>query len=293
MKESAFLPVPVAEAVLRILSDIHYGDRLSRAHTLAQLQPLCEGVDRLILNGDTLDTRDGPNPAHTARCRAEVADFVARAGVPVTFLTGNHDPDISDQHLLELADGEVFVIHGDVLFECIVPWGRDAEPIRRKIRAELAALPPGAGQRLEDRVAAFRRVAASLRQRHQAERHSLKYAYRFLTDTVWPPPSALNMLRAWRDLPRLAGQLAAEHRPRARFAVVGHTHRPGVWPTAAGVTVINTGSFSPPFGGMVADLSAGRLTVRRIEARRGAFHPGRTVAEFALGRVPAAHHHAA
>ncbi len=283
----------MAEAVIRIFSDIHYGDRLSRVDRLGQLQPLCEGVDRLILNGDTLDTREGPNPDHTARCRADVADFVARAGVPITFLTGNHDPDFSDQHMLELADGEVFVIHGDVLFECIVPWGRDAEPIRRKIRAELAALPPGAERRLEDRVAAFRRVAASLRQRHQAERHPVKYAYRFLTDTVWPPPSALNMLRAWRDLPRLAGALAAEHRPRARFALVGHTHRPGVWPTAAGVTVINTGSFSPPFGGMVADLSAGRLTVRRIEARRGAFHPGRTVAEFALGRVPAAHHHAA
>ena len=66
------------------------------------------------------------------------------------------------------------------------------------------------------------------------------------------------------------------------------------WPTAAGVTVINTGSFSPPFGGMVADLAGGRLTVRRIEARRGAFHPGRTVAEFALGRAPtAARPHAA
>jgi predicted phosphodiesterase len=284
----------VAEAVLRIFSDIHYGDRLSRVRALEQLRPLCEGIDQLVLNGDTLDTRDGPNPGHTAQCRAEVAGFVARAGVPVTFLTGNHDPDFSTQHQLDLADGEVFVIHGDVLFESIVPWGHDAEPIRRKVRAELAALPAGAEHRLEERVAAFRRVAASLQQRHQAERDPIKYAYRFLTDTVWPPPSALNMLRAWRDLPRLAGALAAEHRPRARFAIVGHTHRPGVWPTAAGVTVINTGSFSPPFGGMVADLAGGRLTVRRIEARRGAFHPGRTVAEFALGRAQtAARPHAA
>jgi predicted phosphodiesterase len=284
----------LSEPVTRIFSDIHYGDRLSRVHRLAQLAPLCAGIDRLVLNGDTLDTRAGPNPAHTEGGRAAVADFVARAGVPVTFLTGNHDPDFSDQHQLELADGEVFVIHGDVLFDCIVPWGRDAEPIRRAVRAGLAALPPGAERELEARVAVFRRVAASLEQRHQAERHPVKYAYRFLTDTVWPPLSAVNMLRAWRDLPRLAAELARTHRPRARYILVGHTHRPGVWTTANGVTVINTGSFSPPFGGMVADLSPTRLTVRRIEARGGAFHPGRTVAEFALGRAAAVpQHHAA
>lgn len=274
----------MSDAVIRILSDIHYGDRLSRARRLSQLEPLLAGIDRLVLNGDTLDTRAGPNPAHTERCRADVAEFAARAGVPVTFLTGNHDPDFSPEHLLELGDGEILVIHGDVLFESIVPWGHDAAPIRRQVRAGLAALPPGDDRRLEARIAVFRRVAASLRQRHQAERHPVKYAYRFLTDTVWPPLSAMNMLRAWRDLPRLAARLAREHRPRARFVVVGHTHRPGVWTDPAGVTVVNTGSFSPPFGGLAVDLAAGRLAVRRIEARRGAFHPGRTVAEFALGR---------
>jgi predicted phosphodiesterase len=282
----------VSDAVIRIFSDIHYGDRLSRAHRLDQLRPLLQGIDRLILNGDTLDTRAGPNPAHTERCRADVADFVAHAGVPVTFLTGNHDPDCSDQHMLELQQGEIFLIHGDVLYESIVPWGHDAEPIRRSVRAALAALPPGAERQLEARVGAFRRVAASLRQRHQAERHPVKYAYRFITDTIWPPLSAVAMLRAWRDLPGLAAALVREHRPRARFILVGHTHRPGVW-TRGDVVVINTGSFSPPFGGYLVDVTAGQLTVRRIESRGGAFHPGRTMAEFALGRTAARQHHAA
>jgi hypothetical protein len=59
------------------------------------------------------------------------------------------------------------------------------------------------------------------------------------------------------------------------------------------VTVINTGSFSPPFGGLVADLTPTRLTVRRIEARGGAFHPGRTLAEFSLQPAALAQHHAA
>ncbi len=282
------------EAVIRILSDIHYGDRLSRVRSFGQLRPLCAGIDALTLNGDTLDTRKGPNPAHTARCRAELAAFIAQVGVPVTLLTGNHDPDGSDLHALDYAGGDVFVIHGDILYDCIVPWGRDAKPIRRLVRAELAALPAGTARRLEERLLAFRRVAASLEQRHQAERHPVKYAYRFLTDTIWPPLSAVNMLRAWRDLPALAAGLAREHRPRARFILVGHTHRPGVWRTPSGVVVINTGSFSPPFGGYAVDLTPAALTVRRIESRHGEFHPGSIVAEFALGRTAGlAQHHAA
>jgi predicted phosphodiesterase len=284
----------VPAAVIRILSDLHYGDRLSRVRSFGQLRPLCAGIDGLTLNGDTLDTRRGPNPSHTARCREDLAAFIAQAGVPVTLLTGNHDPDGSDLHTLDYAQGEVLVIHGDILYECIVPWGRDAKPIRHRVRAELAALPAGAARRLEDRLLAFRRVAASLEQRHQAERHPVKYAYRFLTDTLWPPSSAMAMLRAWRDLPALAAGLAREHRPRARFVLVGHTHRPGVWRMPSGVVVINTGSFSPPFGGYAVDLSPTTLTVRRIEFRAGEFQPGGVVAEFPLGRTAdLAQHHAA
>jgi predicted phosphodiesterase len=281
----------VAEAVTRIFSDIHYGDRMSRVRSLGQLRPLCEGIERLVLNGDTLDVRIGPDPAYTEARRAEVREFVAQAGVPVTLLTGNHDPDLTAQHALELAGGEVFVFHGDILFECIVPWGHDAEPIRRAVRAGLAALPPGDDQVLEERIRVFRRVAAATPQRHQAERHPLKYAYRFVTDTVWPPHGAINMLRAWRDGPRLAAALARRHRPRARFVLVGHTHRPGVWSMPDGVTVINTGSFSPPWGGCAVDLTALRLTVRRIEPRDGEFHPGATIAEFALAEAAAMPHH--
>ena len=287
---AVFLKPSVAETLIRIFSDVHYGDRSSRVRSLSQLLPLTEGVGRVVLNGDMLDTREGPNPAHTEACRADVRSFIARAGLPITFLTGNHDPDFSDLHTLEFGGDQVFVIHGDILFDSITPWGHDAEPIRRKVHAALAALPPGTERVLEERIRVFRRVAASIRQRHQAERHPLKYVYRFVTDTIWPLHSALSMLRAWRDMPALASALTRQHRPRARFAVLGHTHRPGIWPSANGVTVINTGSFSLPFGGQVVDLTEGRLTVRRIEMRRGDFHAGRVVAEFALAEAEAIPH---
>src|SRR5882672_4216711 len=133
-------PFPVPPAVTRIFSDLHFGDRASRAVRLAQLRPLLAGVDRLVLNGDSLDTRPGPAPEFTAALRAEVAGFFTREVAAVSFVTGNHDADISALHSLDLADGRAFVVHGDILFEQIVPWGKDAPLIARLLAEERAKL---------------------------------------------------------------------------------------------------------------------------------------------------------
>jgi len=63
---------------------------------------------------------------------------------------------------------------------------------------------------------------------------------------------------------------------------LGHLHHPGIWRRPNGVTVINTGSFSRPFGAYVVDLTPNRLIVRRIIRRGGEFSPGHTLAEFPL-----------
>lgn len=266
--------------LIRIVSDVHYADRSSRVRSLGQLRPLLDGASSFVFNGDTLDTRADRNPQRTADKRREVLEFFAGAGTPVTFLTGNHDPDLSRQHALELEEGKILVTHGDVLFESIVPWARDAAAIRTKVIAALAALPGDGGSRLDGRLAAFRSVAATIPQGHQSEPDPFLYAMRLAGDTVWPPFRALKILRAWREAPGRAAALARRHRPRARFIVIGHTHIAGVWKTASGIVVINTGSFCRPFGAMTAEVTPGRIRVRRVEDRRGEFHPGSKVAEF-------------
>jgi predicted phosphodiesterase len=261
---------------------VHYGERASRVHSLRQLAPLCEGASSLVLNGDSLDTRPGPRPQLTERWGTEVREFFGGIGIPVTFVTGNHDPDFSATHSLDLAAGQVFAVHGDVVFEAIVPWGRDAFAVRRMIREELAALPPGSAERLEDRLAAFRRVAGRVRQRHQAERHRLKYVWRIALDTAWPPWRIVNIPLAWRAMPGRAAGLARRHRPRAKFVLVGHSHWPGVWRFPGGPTVINTGSFTYPLGAYAVDLFADRLLVRRVRRQGSDFLPGEAIAEFGL-----------
>lgn len=266
----------------RIISDIHYGDRASRVHRLGQLRPLLDGVTALVLNGDTLDTRLGPAPAHTAACRTAVLEFFPKHVPHVTFLTGNHDPDLSPHHALDLADGRVFATHGDIFYDNVVPWGRDAARIGGLISAALAAVPPSAREDLATRLAVWRRVAASIPQRHQSERRRLKYALHYAVDTVWPPFRVFRILQVWRTEAANAAAFLRRHRPAAKFVLLGHTHRPRVMQSAPGVIAINTGSFCPPLGTRAVDLTPDRITVRRVESRHGEFHPGAIVAEFAL-----------
>jgi len=275
----------VSAGIIRIFSDIHFGDRASRVDRLAQLRPLLHGVDHAILNGDTLDTRPGPSPAHTEECRNAVQGFFPAECGRATFLTGNHDADLSPDHALDLVDGEVFVVHGDVFFDNIVPWSQDVPLIESRIAAELQGLPVSLHHNFDQRLALFRRVAASIPQRHQSERNRLKYAWHYLADTVWPPLRMLRVFQAWRHAPRQAAAMTQLHRPHARFVVSGHTHRPGIWPDPRGVTVINTGSFCPPLGGSVVDLTSGQVIVRQVDFLRDEFRVGATLAAFPLART--------
>lgn len=267
---------------IRIVSDVHFAERASRVRDLEQLRPLAQGVSMLVFNGDTMDTRPSRDDRRTAELRRRVLDFFGSCAIPVTALTGNHDPDLSGQHCLELASGRVLVTHGDVLFESIVPWSNEAKIMRQKVIQALAALPGEGSSQLEGRLGAFRSAAASIHQRHQSENDPLRYAIRLAGDTVWPPSRILKILRAWREAPGRAAALARRHRPKAAFIVIGHTHRPGVWRTASGIIVVNTGSFCHPFGAMAAEVGARTLLVRRVVPQAAGFFPGPKVAEFPL-----------
>jgi UDP-2,3-diacylglucosamine pyrophosphatase LpxH len=285
----------MAAGILRIFSDLHLGDRGCRVHTLAQLAPLFDGADALVFNGDSLDTRPGPthlkaaalaaaNAANAAR-RTEFLEFLARRAPPTTLLTGNHDPDISAQHTLDLSRGQIFVTHGDVFFDDIVPWSRDVPAIRADLAREFAALAPAERTQLVSRLAIFRRVCARVAQRHHTQRNSLRYVSGVLADIAWPT-RAIAVLRAWHEMPARAAAFVHTHRPQAHFLITGHTHRPGLVHVPGGLTIINTGSFCAPASACAVDLTPDKLILRRIAVRRGAFHFGRTLATFAL--APAA-----
>lgn len=270
---------------VRIISDLHYGDRVSAVHDLAQLAPLLEGTRTLLLNGDTTDTRPGPNPDVAVQVRAELDDFIRHASAEVRCLTGNHDPDITPHHHAEFANGTVLATHGDILFDNIVPWGRDAELAMDLVnQARLDSHP--AGDELQRLLQAHRHAAARIPQRHQAERRGLQYFTSFVTDTLWPPSRIFHIVNSWRQFPARAKKLLDLHRPNARFFIGGHTHWPGIWQTRDGFVFINTGSYCPPCGRLMVDVAGDQLTVRNIRKHRGDFHPGNIIREFALTPPP-------
>jgi predicted phosphodiesterase len=270
----------------RILSDLHYGDRASRLHEPRALLPLLDGASSIVLNGDSVDTRCGPDPEATAAACRAMRDFFTHNAPPTTWLTGNHDPDISGHHYLELNGRQVLVTHGDVLFENLVPWGRDAAALSRQISVELARLPPDQKGRLTGKFTAIRAAAASIPQRHQTERNLAKYLVSLFADTLWPPTRILFVLKAWRETPERAECFLKQYSLPARVVVTGHTHRLGITRSRGGVMIVNTGSLCPPGQGGVADLYSDHLILRSVTRRSGAFHLGATIGEISLASIP-------
>src|SRR5262245_59966341 len=123
--------------MIRILSDLHLHDARTQVRELAQLAPLLSGVRTLVLNADTCETRRGATPAQVAELRA----FFRQRVPEVVYLTGNHDPDISDTHEVLLSGGRVWVTHGDACFDDLTPWARCVPEIRRLVAAKRAADP--------------------------------------------------------------------------------------------------------------------------------------------------------
>lgn len=268
--------------VIRIFSDLHYGDKSSRVDRLQGLTPLAEGATSWVINGDLLDTRAGPRPDLTRECREQAAAYLRDLGLPATLLTGNHDPDISDVHFLSLAQGRVFLTHGDALYDTIVPWGQDAPYVRRRMAEERARRGSAARPTLAEELAIFRIIAAEIPQRHQSERNRLRYLRRLAADTIWPPWRVPSIFAAWLSYAGRARGFSARHAPGAQFVLNGHTHRAGIWRKPGAPTILNTGALCRPFQAWAIDLAEERLLIREIEPRQGEFRLGRRVAELPL-----------
>lgn len=257
----------------RILSDLHYGHPASYLKKPEGLTPLLEGASHVIFNGDSTECRFTKEFEKGQACRAALLDFCQQQGIESTFLTGNHDPFFNPHHHLDLADGAVLVTHGDILFPGLSPWSRDEEILRRaQVEAVAAAGNPTT---LEGRLQAMRQACHAVKDFGPRSYHlnSVRSVVGFFQE-VWPLWRPLRMLSCWAQTPSRARALAERHRPRARFVVVGHTHRAGVWRTG-GRLVINTGSFLPLSGRLAVDLIRDEIVVRRIIHRNGHFYPGK------------------
>jgi len=199
------------------------------------------------------------------------------------FITGNHDPDISAQHHLDLAGGEILVTHGDVLYPEIVPWGLDSSRLATLFRDDLVRLTAAGQDQLMARLAACKAASAQVPIAHDYTARNAATRLASLCGKMAHPLRLFRMLRAWWQMADRAASLAGHFRPAARFVILGHTHLPGIW-TRGGLTVINTGSFVPLLGHSLVDIETDAVVVRGVERKHDGYHPGKVKARFALSR---------
>jgi len=248
-----------------ILSDTHLANPASHVRAPHMLRPLWRGMKRLIINGDAAEVHHPHWRAAAARQILELQQLCEQDGVALTLLSGNHDPFISDQRHLLLHDGEIFITHGDVLHPAIAPWSDHAHRLADQMHQALMRIEPAARHTLEARLAAAQ---------HASHMEWLFDTHRTYATTVTKllvrPLTVARLLHYWWRVPQLADAFLRLHAPQARFMVLGHTHRQGIWAINNRV-IFNTGSFSFPARPRAIVIADGTLAVHPIRRTREAF----------------------
>ncbi|MEE4213204.1 MAG: metallophosphoesterase family protein [Parvularcula sp.] len=269
---------------IRIVSDLHVGHRASVIDHLDALKPLTEGVDWLILNGDTLELKYGDldlkhYDAVVEKKRFE--DEISKWSCKVSVITGNHDPEISDLHSLSILGGKVFITHGDGLFPTVAPWSSNIGNLE-KHAAVIDPEATGATEHdLHDYLALHKQVAIRAHKDDKKYNPTLWGKMKIFLHQTWPPIIPFRILKSWREVPARAVSLTERFGLSPQFIVVGHTHKPGVW-KRGGITVINLGSYFPWPGTRCIDIEGATLVVRKVHKRQNAIRIGRVVATFEL-----------
>lgn len=267
--------------MLRILSDLHFRDASSRLKRLESLEPLLEGVDELWLNGDTCDNQTGMLPEQLAEIRAFFTSRVKQ----VRFITGNHDPDISEVHDAETAQGRLWATHGDVFLDDIVPWSSVRDQLRDRIKAIRSAHPERGFTEFADRIATIREACIGFRRECDPERGDVPHRIRRMITEFFPPRQPLAMVNTWWTIADRAVEGAQRWRPDARVIVTGHVHFPRVW-RRGDKWVINLGAFSGPLGALTVEFGQERATVRHIRWENESCLPGKVIREIQLASAP-------
>lgn len=267
---------------IRIVSDLHVGHKASVIETLQALRPLAEGVDWLVFNGDTLELKYGDLDSghyNAPKQKKLFEEEISSWGCQTTIITGNHDPEISNNHSLNILGGEVFITHGDGLFRDIAPWSSNIENLRlcaQKID------PLATGETEADLHAYLQLHKDATLQAHELDddyNPTLWGMLKIFVHQAWPPTTPFRILKCWREVPDRAVSLCSRFSLTPKFIVVGHTHNPGIWKRGE-QTIINLGSYFPWPGARCIDIENGTLSVRKISKSKNDIRIGSSVASF-------------
>jgi predicted phosphodiesterase len=264
-----------------VLSDLHLGHRASRVRDPEQLAPLFQEAKTTVFNGDTAELRHQIDRPLGRQLAAHLARVCHASGTKVIFINGNHDPVISHLDHLDLAEGQILVTHGDMLFLGVAPWSRQAYAYRKVHLRALEQLGPDALLNFEKRLLATKRTSLKLQLLEEPTTKDRFHGIGLIIRQFWPPFRPFMILRAWWNTPKLGARLLQGFRPDARYLLIGHTHFPGCW-NHHGRVIINTGSFVLNFGACAVLLHEKRFEIRKIQRCGRNFGLGKRLQQFSI-----------
>lgn len=263
------MPAPAGRIV--ILSDTHLANPGRGAGSAAALRPLWEGASEVIFNGDVAEIADEKLRGQAARQVVELLDLAEADGVKLTFISGNHDPLLTDRRYLRLANREVFLTHGDILHPAISPWTDHAKHLQALHADAVLSLDPDKARDIDHQLAACQHASVVqwdhfVTQPHEGlEKSAVRRGLeRFGIGKQIERRSSQGVkvakaLYYWHTIPRRAMGFARRFAPESRFFIFGHIHRAGIWhdpnPLTIGTDVvvpeggryiINTGAYQTP-----------------------------------------------
>jgi len=259
-----------------ILSDLHLGHTASRAEAiLDMLAGAVQPFDRVVINGDAVNCLDDEAGRAAAQPLLKRLDDVltARNGPPF-YITGNHDPAISETHHLYFEESGLLAFHGDFAGDNPAPWEPHAVEFVLRVREEVARR--GSPVSFAERAVLFRRLQRELKvERYELRERTSRVAY--VLRQLIPPTRPFVVLKYVLQAPARAAELALTFERPVRHVAFGHVHRPGRWMRGQ-LAVYNTGSFMPfsaPWALSVEGASVRFLPLSRVlEERRSVHAPG-------------------
>lgn len=246
-----------------ILSDLHLG-RAGGALRARAFEPIIGACDRVIVNGDAAELHHARYQTAAERELEIFRDLCATRGVRLDLIAGNHDPFISTQRSMLLADGAVYLTHGDAMHDAIAPWSPYAASMRRAFEDGLRNAP----RTLAEDEARFRAAseAALAEWRTMGEGAHIST----ISSMAFRPHRLLTVVRYWLAYPRMVSDWAARFAPSAGTVIVGHSHR-AFHTRIAGRVLVNTGSYGFPGKPHAVVIEGRTASMHAIELRGTAY----------------------
>ncbi len=266
---------------IRIISDLHLGHRSSLIHHPDQIDSLLKDTSTLIFNGDTLETQFKDRRKAAQATMEELKSLCTSNQVDPLFVSGNHDPSISDLHHITLRNDNILITHGDILFQDIVPWSPHAPRLSFLHQKYFNELTEKQQNDFSQLLQANKKASLNLNPEPPSPIGGIMGKLMHFLGHGRAPQRVYKTFSSWLNTPAIAIDLLQKHCPKTKFFIFGHTHFPGIWRKQDRI-IINTGSFVPFLGKLSVDIFPDKLSVRTIRMHKGQAHLSRELASFKI-----------